>query len=70
MVIHPYLAFVRLYLEYRKFQGYISKETFHTKSDKKLERREAMGYLSLKILKNLNEQGSKQPDLTVKLMFL
>lgn len=37
VVIHPHLAFVRLPVEYRKFWWYISKTTFHTKSDKDLE---------------------------------
>lgn len=70
VIIHPYLAFVRPHVEYRKLWWYISKTTFHIKSDNWNRAQRSCGISLLKDTKSLNGQGSKQPDLTGTLMFL
>lgn len=71
VVIHPYLAFVRLHLEYRTFWWHINKKKqfFPPRVIMNWNRVQRGCEISvLKDTENLNGHGSEQPSLTVKLM--
>lgn len=69
-VIHPYLAFGRLHLEYRKFWLCVKQKKLYTPRVIKNREQRGCEICVPEDTENLNGQGSEQGDTTVKLMLL
>lgn len=68
--IHPYLAFGRLHLEYRKFWMCVKKKKLYTLRVIKNREQRGCEISVSEDTENLNGRGSEQGDPTVKLMLL